>query len=178
MMNDFLDIQGMFTFTFLDVSTNKITRRYKTDNLVTSSGLSLITQAIHDRSRDISFAYQGIGVGNRIATATAVLGTGSDDDKVASIDVTSGGSGYELTPLPTISFSGGGGTLAAATAKLGTGADDDKVASITVDMPGSGYFSVPLVRITEPPNITDMVTVDRTDRRLINEFYSTTHNST
>jgi hypothetical protein len=54
------------------------------------------------------------GVG---AAATAVLGTGTDSDKVISVTITNGGDGYK-TP-PAVSFVGGGGTNAAGTASIG-----------------------------------------------------------
>jgi hypothetical protein len=54
------------------------------------------------------------GVG---AAATAVLGTGTDSDKVVSVTITNGGDGYK-TP-PAVSFVGGEGTNAAGTASIG-----------------------------------------------------------
>jgi phage tail sheath protein FI len=62
---------------------------------------------------------------------------------VASVTVTSQGTGY--TSAPTVAFSGGGGTGAAGTAVLGTGADAGKVVSITITNAGSGYTSAPTV---------------------------------
>jgi hypothetical protein len=59
------------------------------------------------------------------ATATAVMGTGSDADKVVSITVTNGGQGYQVAP--TIEFTGGNGSGASALATIRV--DIDKVES-------------------------------------------------
>lgn len=59
------------------------------------------------------------------ATATAVLGTGTDAGKVMSITVTEGGQGYQVPP--TIEFTGGNGTGALAVATINV--DIDKVES-------------------------------------------------
>jgi hypothetical protein len=59
------------------------------------------------------------------ATATAVLGTGTNADKVVSVTVTEDGQNYQTPPV--IDFIGGGGTGAAATATLDI--DIDKVES-------------------------------------------------
>jgi hypothetical protein len=64
----------------------------------------------------------GSGVG---ATATAVMGTGSDIDKVVSVNVTDGGQGYQVAPL--IEFVGGGGSGSSALATIEV--DIDKVES-------------------------------------------------
>lgn len=58
---------------------------------------------------------------------------------VASLSLTSGGSGYTSAPTPTIS--GGGGTGAAATATVTGGA----VTGLTLTSGGSGYTSAPIV---------------------------------
>lgn len=50
------------------------------------------------------------------ATATAVLGTGSNLGKVVRVDVTAGGTGYQAAP--TVTFTGGGGSGAIATATI------------------------------------------------------------
>jgi len=74
------------------------------------------------------------------ASATAAV-TG---DRVTSINVTSGGTGYDLTP--NVAISGDGGVNAAATAHLSGGS----VTSITVESGGSGYTSTPTVTIDPP----------------------------
>jgi hypothetical protein len=60
----------------------------------------------------VTFA-SGTGFG---AAATAVLGTGTDADKVVSIIVTEDGQNYQVAPV--VSFTGGGGAGALATAVL------------------------------------------------------------
>ena len=59
------------------------------------------------------------------AIATAVLGTGTNADKVVSVNVTNGGQQYQSAPV--ISFSGGSGAGATAVAVIE--ADIDKVES-------------------------------------------------
>ena len=59
------------------------------------------------------------------AEATAVLGTGSNSDKVISVNITQGGTRYQIPPI--VSFTGGGGAGAEATAVIDI--DIDKVES-------------------------------------------------
>lgn len=59
------------------------------------------------------------------ATAIAVMGTGTDIDKVVSINVTGGGEGYQVAP--TVEFTGGNGSGASALSTIE--ADIDKVES-------------------------------------------------
>lgn len=59
------------------------------------------------------------------ATAIAVMGTGTDIDKVVSINVTEGGEGYQVAP--TVEFTGGNGSGASALSTIE--ADIDKVES-------------------------------------------------
>lgn len=61
---------------------------------------------------------------------------------VASVAVTTGGSGYSTAP--TVTFTGGGGTGAAATAVVAGGV----VTGIVVTNPGSGYTSAPTIGFT------------------------------
>ena len=62
--------------------------------------------------------------------------------QVASIAVTSGGSGY--TTAPTVTFTGGAGVGASATAAISGGA----VTTVTVVLPGSGFTSAPTIGFT------------------------------
>ena len=79
----------------------------------------------------------------------AVAAAGSYDifrdaqDKVSSIVVTNGGSGYTFA---NISFTGGGGTGARATGVVSGGA----LVSVTIDSQGSGYTSAPTITIAGP----------------------------
>lgn len=59
------------------------------------------------------------------ATATAVMGTGTDSDKVVSVTVTEGGQGYQVPPA--IEFTGGNGSGASAVATIKV--DIDRVES-------------------------------------------------
>ncbi len=83
------------------------------------------------------------------ATAIATVTNGS----VASIEVTSGGSGY--ASAPTITFVGGGGAGASAVAEVIAGT----VRHIIVQSPGSGFTSAPLVMISPPPLTTTPATL-------------------
>jgi len=76
-------------------------------------------------------------VGSGATAGTVVL----DTNKVISIGVTTGGSGYVGTP--TVSITGGSGTSATATSVLSGGV----VQSITVTNGGSGYTSAPTATI-------------------------------
>lgn len=78
----------------------------------------------------------------QLESAAAYIRTnllGNSFNGVASVTVTSGGSGY--TSPPTVSFSGGGGSGAAATATVVA----NVVTAVTVTNPGSGYTSPPTV---------------------------------
>jgi len=61
------------------------------------------------------------------ATATAVLGTGSNAGKVVSINITNGGSAYSSAPVITLSAPPAGGTQAIATSVISI--DIDKTES-------------------------------------------------
>jgi hypothetical protein len=74
-------------------------------------------------------------------TATQTL-SNSLVDTVASIAVSSPGSGY--TSAPTVMFSGGGGLGAAATANVNGG----QVVSINVTSPGTGYNTAPTIMLS------------------------------
>jgi subtilisin-like proprotein convertase family protein len=84
-------------------------------------------------------------VATAAATLTAIGGM------VATIAVTSGGSGY--TSAPVVTISGGGGSGATATATVVGGV----VTAITVINPGIGYFSAPTVTVAPPPGISDRI---------------------
>lgn len=74
--------------------------------------------------------------GGTQCTATAVLGTGSNSDKVVSITITYSGSLYVLdNPTVTIDPPPAGGTQALANASAAVGT----VTSLTLTNPGSGY---------------------------------------
>lgn len=75
------------------------------------------------------------------ATAVDTVTNGS----IASIILTSGGSGY-VSP-PSVTFVAGGGTGASAIAKVGGGS----VTNIILQTPGSGYTNAPIVDIAPPP---------------------------
>ena len=79
-----------------------------------------------------------------LATGTAVLQSG-----VASVDVTSGGSGYTSAPTVTFGAAPSGGTTAAGTAVVRIG-----VASVTVTNGGSGYPAAPTVTFSAPASGT------------------------
>jgi hypothetical protein len=79
------------------------------------------------------------------ATATAVLGTGSQAGKVIRVDVTNGGTNYQS--VPAISFIGGGGSLAAANAVLEVNVD--KVADSFADNNSFREKSVGVINFDE-----------------------------
>ena len=72
---------------------------------------------------------------------TAVL-EGSPGDRVGSVDVIDGGTGY--TTSPTVTITGGGGTGATAAATVLSGV----ITAIIVSAKGTGYTTVPTVTIT------------------------------
>jgi len=85
----------------------------------------------------------GTGTG---LSLTAVLGTGGNAQKVVSVTINNGGSGY--VTAPTLAFTGGAGSGATATCTV----VDGVVTSVTVTAQGSGYTSVPTVAITAATN--------------------------
>jgi len=99
------------------------------------------------------------GVGGRGAILEAVLGvpntTGAaTEDQVASVNIISGGQGFD-TP-PTIVFEPvAGGAGAVATCSVLDGA----IHTVTVTVPGSGYNAVPNV-ITATDRVTDIIADD------------------
>lgn len=66
----------------------------------------------------VTFEGGGTAIGKVLPTATAVLGTGANADKVVSVTITS--LGQNMTAAPTITFSGGGGSGAMATGNIGS----------------------------------------------------------
>ena len=75
--------------------------------------------------------------------AVTVIFEGSPGDRLGSVDIIDGGSGY--TSAPTVTMSGGGGTTqGTATATISGGV----VTAITVNTKGAGYTSAPTVTIT------------------------------
>src|SRR5690606_33990988 len=72
------------------------------------------------------------------ATATATVSNGT----ITSINISSGGSGYD--GVPTIRLSGGGGSGAVLTPTVAGGV----VTGVTVNNGGTGYTSAPTVTIT------------------------------
>ena len=92
-----------------------------------------------------------VGAGSKLkpltrATATAVLGTGTNADEVVDVTVVYGGSGYTTSSPPTVTITGGGGSGARATATIVNG----EVTGFTNIVGGSGYTS-PLTAIIEDP---------------------------
>lgn len=84
------------------------------------------------------------GGSNQHRTATAVA-TVSGSNRIASVTVTNGGSGYTTAPAVSIEGTGTGATF---TAIVSNGA----VTGITVNAAGSGYAALPLPNIViEPP---------------------------
>lgn len=109
-----------------------------TQLLVPISAGRLLISNTTDKVAAISQVY---GAG---ATGTAVRGSGGTAQKVVSVTVTNGGSGY-ATP-PAVAFTGGGGTGAAGTAVLTSGV----VTSVTITNQGASYSSTPAVTFTAP----------------------------
>jgi hypothetical protein len=81
----------------------------------------------------------GITVARNITSATPFSVAWNSTAGIASIAVTSSGSGY--SQATTVSITGGGGSGATATASISAG----KLISVTVTNPGSGYYAVPTV---------------------------------
>ena len=81
------------------------------------------------------------------ATATAVLGTGANSNKVVSFTNLNGGSGYATSP--NVRLGGGGGSNAAALATINS--NTGVVTNLSVTSSGSGYTNAPFVAIDPPP---------------------------
>jgi hypothetical protein len=96
-----------------------------------------------------------ISGGTELATATAVLGTGSNAGTVVSVIVGSTGGGFSGT-VPTVAFSGGGGSNAAAFANLGNTRADSFVAN-DQSTQGNLYFTavlkVEVIRVRNPAHL-------------------------
>ena len=117
-----------------------LTRRPPIENLA-----SLFASGVEPQFYDYDIAgtrYIVAITANDRATGTAVLDTGLDIDKVASVTITDGGGNYSQPPIVT--FSGGGGSGAAGTAVLTDGA----VTSVTMTSAGSSYETPPTVHFS------------------------------
>jgi hypothetical protein len=100
------------------------------------------------------YSSERIDTGNREVDAFETLksfttnATRTESAKVVKINVTSGGSGYTVPPVITIT--GGTGHGATATCELGIDNNRDKVVAITVTNSGTGYNSSPTITIAPP----------------------------
>jgi hypothetical protein len=116
-----------------------------------SAGNNSMQIYVHDRDVSGSGTFDTAGntrtylvsvtpIGGGQATATATISSGS----LASIAVTSGGSGYLPSAPPAVLITGGGGTGASATAVVnGSGV----VSSFIINNAGSGYTSAPTLTV-------------------------------
>ena len=124
--NNYNTVQGATT------ATNAATSQYPTNFTVGTKVLSgTISKYLDDESTSVLTWNSNTSLRLRV---------GKDVGKgIASVTVTSGGSGY--SSAPTVSFTGGGGTGGAGTTVLSSGA----VQSVTITTAGSGYTSPPTV---------------------------------
>lgn len=90
-------------------------------------------------------------VGGTQASATAVLGTGTQAGQVISYTITDAGSGY-VSP-PTVTVSPPPTTAATAIAVLGSGLTTGQVVRYIITFAGSGYTSPPSISVSAPPNL-------------------------
>jgi phage tail sheath protein FI len=95
----------------------------------------------------VVFSGGGSDAGKVLPTAHAVLGTGGNAGKVASVVIDT--AGRNMSSAPTIAFTGGGGTAAAATAVT------DKVANPVVNALRSVAMTLRAHCIVGGPNTTD-----------------------
>ncbi len=124
--NNYNTVQGATT------ATNAATSQYPTNFTVGTKVLSgTISKYLDDESTSVLTWNSNTSLRLRV---------GKDVGKgIASVTVTSGGTGY--SSAPTVSFTGGGGTGGAGTTVLSSGA----VQSVTITAAGSGYTSNPTV---------------------------------
>lgn len=124
--NNYNTVQGATT------ATNAATSQYPTNFTVGTKVLSgTISKYLDDESTSVLTWNSNTSLRLRV---------GKDVGKgIASVTVTSGGTGY--SSAPTVSFTGGGGTGGAGTTVLSGGA----VQSVTITEAGFGYTSNPTV---------------------------------
>ena len=85
------------------------------------------------------------------ATATAILGTGTQAGQVIGYTIINAGSGY-VSP-PTVTVSPPPTTAATAVAVLGSGLTTGQVVKYIITFAGSGYTSPPSISVSAPPNL-------------------------
>ena len=106
-----------------------------------------------------------------IGTPTGLTYSVTSNQSVASVTVSSGGSGYKGTVTAT--FSTGNATAGAVTLGAST------IASATIVSPGSGYSTAPLITVAAPPSGTTATlnrTIQTAGLKIINgETYNTTY---
>tara|TARA_B100001113_G_scaffold60027_1_gene45450 strand:- start:11104 stop:12237 length:1134 start_codon:yes stop_codon:yes gene_type:complete len=124
--NNYNTVQGATT------ATNAATSQYPTNFTVGTKVLSgTISKYLDDESTSVLTWNSNTSLRLRV---------GKDVGKgIASVTVTSGGTGY--SSAPTVSFTGAGGTGGAGTTVLSSGA----VQSVTITAAGRGYTSNPTV---------------------------------
>jgi hypothetical protein len=105
--------------------------------LATLAHLSHPTYFTFDTAGNLYFSDYGYGEVRKITGVNS---------SVASVSVTSGGSGYTAAPTVTFSAAPNGGTTATGTAVLSGGS----VSSVTITNAGSGYTTPPTVTFSAP----------------------------
>jgi fermentation-respiration switch protein FrsA (DUF1100 family) len=101
----------------------------------------VITNANAINAKQRKDAARNGSTGNNPSTSAQATVT-LESNKIKTVTITNGGSGY--TSSPKITLSGGGGSGAKLTAVIANGA----VTSVTIDEAGTGYTSVPGVTFT------------------------------
>lgn len=162
--NDGAGYQAVPTVTFSAPTTG--TRATGTANLVATNVDSIAVASGGDgySSAPTVTISEPDESGGVQATATAVLGTGTNSDKVASINMVQNGTGY--TKPPTVTFSGGDPDVVAVAGKVTL--DDTEIDSITIVNEGEGYVTAPTITISEPDDGTDKATATCTISQKVN----------
>lgn len=92
-------------------------------------------------------------LGHTDAVFTASLGSGSNSDKLRNLNVTSGGSGYQVGDV--ISFSGDGSGAIASVTSVGASGE---ITGVTIDSSGSGYSTIDVDTVTRTGSAVASIT--------------------
>ena len=131
------------------ITSQGLTSALQGGNIQVSSTTQILSNAIIPYARTIPVQFQIHGMAPFTQLHTFINGTNIDNyvtpnilDRVYSVTITNGGSGYvDGNNLPIISISGANTTQATATANVFGG----QIVSVNVISTGSGYISTPII---------------------------------
>ncbi len=108
------------------------------------NSVAVSSQGVGYAASGVTATFSAPPAGGVTATGNVIIGTGSTN-KVASVTVAAGGSGYANSTTVTFSAPPAGGVTATGTMTRGSSTAGRPITSINITNPGSGYTSAPTI---------------------------------